>query len=308
MLIFKKLGLSDIEIMKPYFLLSKNRACDNTVGGTFIWRDFFQMEYAAYKNNFIFKGKFFISNENENITVFAMPLGKNTEEITDSLKQIESYCKENKIPMIICLATGEDIEIIEMLYKNINKSEEIGWSDYLYKASDLSTLAGRKYSGQRNHINYFKRTYENYDIKQINAENIDDARNFFEGYKNRHDKNLPALIEEAEKILEMLESIENYRIYGQIGVVLYIDGAVAGFSIGEIINEILFVHIEKADLNYRGAYQIIVNEFVKQNININKNIIYVNREDDAGDENLKISKMSYHPCDIIKKYTVEIKF
>ena len=303
MLIFKKLDLSDIEIIKPYFSLSKNRACDNTVGGTFIWRDFFEMEYVIYNNNFICKGKFFINGENT--TVFAMPLCKNTEEILDSLKQIELYCKENKIPMIICLATEDDIKIIEIAYKYINKIYEDGWADYLYKASDLSTFAGRKYSGQRNHINYLKKTYTNYDIKQINAENINDVRIFFEKYKNHHDNNLPALIEETKKIYEMLQNIENFKKYGQTGIALYIDGFVIGFSIGEIINDTLFVHIEKADLSYRGAYQIIVNEFVKQNIN--DKIIYVNREDDAGDENLRISKMSYHPCEIIKKYTVEIR-
>ena len=93
MLEFKKLDLCDIEIIKPYFNLnlSKNRACDNTVGGTFIWRDHFSMEYAAYKTNFIFKGRFL-----NGMTVFAMPLGKNTGEITDSLKQIELYCFANK--------------------------------------------------------------------------------------------------------------------------------------------------------------------------------------------------------------------
>ena len=303
MLMFKKLELSDIETIKPCFSLSKNRACDNTVGGTFIWRDFFKMEYAAYKQNFVFKGKFFINNEN--ITVFAMPLGKNTGEINDSLNQIKIYCEENKIPMIICLATDEDIKIIEKSYKNITKTEEIGWSDYIYKASDIATFAGRKYSGQRNHINYFRRTFLNHEIKQINFETINDVRVFFDKYinKNKHEKNIPALIEEEKKVYEILKNIENFKLYGQTGIALYVNGLVAGFTIGEILHETLFVHIEKADTEYRGAYQIIVTEFAKLHAN---NIEYINREDDAGDENLKISKMSYHPCDIIKKYTVEI--
>lgn len=302
MLIFKRLDLNDIKIIKPYFSLSKNKACDNTVGGTFIWRDLFCMEYSVYEENFIFKGKFL-----NDTTVFAMPLGKNTEEITDSLKQIEFYCKENKIPMIICMATSEDTEIIEHLYKsiNINKTFERGWSDYLYKASDLATLAGRKYNGQRNHINYFKRTFTNYEIKQINIENIGNARSFLKKYNDRHNKNLPAIIEEEEKVFEMLESIENFDMYGQTGIVLYIDGSVIGFAIGEVVSDTLFVHIEKADSEYRGAYQMLVNEFAK--LHINDNIEYINREDDAGDENLRISKMSYHPCEIIKKYTVEIE-
>ena len=299
MLMFKKLELKDIEIIKPCFPLSKNKACDNTVGGTFIWRDFFCMEYAANNGTFIFKGKY-----PDDLTVFAMPLGKNTDEIIDSLRQIELYCKENKIPMVICLTTEDDIKIIEKIYKNIDKIYESSSSDYLYNASDLANLAGRKYSGQRNHINYFKRTYQDSCVKPINSETLSDVRDFFERYNKKHslNKNSAALTEETKKIYEVLE---NYNIYGQTGIALYINGSVKGFAIGEIVSDTLFVHIEKADSEYRGAYQIIVNEFAKQTID--KNILYINREDDAGDENLRISKMSYHPCDIIKKYTVKIK-
>jgi len=301
MLIFKRLGLNDIEIIKPYFLFSKNRACDNTVGGTFIWRDFFCMEYAAYKESFIFSGKFL-----DNHIVFAMPLGKCAENIIDSLKQIECYCKKNCVPMVLCMATDADMKIIGEIYKNIKKSDEDSWADYLYNASDLAYLAGRKYSGQRNHINYFNKNFTNHEVKPISPEIISDVRNFFEAYVKTLNKNYPALVEETKKVFEMLESFRNFEIYGQTGIALYIDGVVAGFAIGEVIGDTLFVHIEKADLKYRGAYQVIVNEFAKQNT-IEKNILYINREDDAGDENLRISKLSYHPCDIIKKYTVEIE-
>jgi len=299
MLVFKKLDLGDIEKIKPFFTLSKNRACDNTVGGTFIWRDFFRMEYAEYNHNFIFKGKFA-----DNAGVFAMPLGKNTEEITNSLRQIETYCKKNAAPMTICLATESDLEIIGMLYPDVTITPESGWSDYLYNAADLAELAGRKYSGQRNHINYFKRAYPDYEIKQIDAGNIGDARVFLGKYiqeNEKYYKSIPALAEEAEKIYEIFD---NYALYGQTGIILYIGGIVIGFAAGEVVADTLFVHIEKADMQYRGAYQVLVNEFAK----FNSNISYINREDDAGDENLRISKLSYHPCDIIKKYTIEIKF
>ena len=118
-------------------------------------------------------------------------------------------------------------------------------------------------------------------------------------------KSIPILAEETKKVFEILKNSENYKIYGQTGIILYIDGFPAGFAIGEKSGDTLFVHVEKANLEYRGAYQVIVNEFAKQNIS--EDILYINREDDAGDENLRISKLSYHPCDIIKKYTVEIK-
>ena len=33
------------------------------------------------------------------------------------------------------------------------------WQDYLYRAEDLMAFAGRRYSGQRNHMNKFRKLY-----------------------------------------------------------------------------------------------------------------------------------------------------
>ena len=46
MLEFKPLVLDDIPLIKQYLKYTKSRACDNTVGGTFMWRDYFASEYA----------------------------------------------------------------------------------------------------------------------------------------------------------------------------------------------------------------------------------------------------------------------
>lgn len=67
-----------------------------------------------------------------------------------------------------------------------------------------------------------------------------------------------------------------------------------------MVNEdTVIVHIEKADAEIRGLYpfitqQFLINEFMDAN--------YVNREDDMGLENIRKSKMSYHPCCFAKKY------
>jgi hypothetical protein len=83
-----------------------------------------------------------------------------------------------------------------------------------------------------------------------------------------------------------------------------VDDKVVSISVGEIVYDTLFIHIEKADTDYHGAYQMIVNEYAK-NISTPETK-YINREEDVGREGLRISKMSYHPLRLLEKYTVKV--
>jgi len=297
MLTFKKLTLNDIEKTRDYFLFSTNKTCDNTVGGTFMWRDYFDAEYAVFNNTLIFKVNI---KYHGGMTAFTIPLGK---EITGSIREIESYCNENKIPIIFCTVTKEEIQRIKKMYRyrNVMLYQETNWSDYLYNASDLVTLAGRKFSGQRNHMNFFKKTYENFSFEVISESNLKEVHEFFTEFCKKTDKKSDIFAEEQAKTFEVLD---NYEIYGLFGGLIRIDGSVVAFSIGEICNDVLHVHIEKADIQYRGLYQIINNEFAKYYAS--DEISFINREEDVGDEGLRKSKESYHPCDIIDKFIVEV--
>jgi len=294
---FKKLTLNDIEKTRDYFLFSTNKTCDNTVGGTFMWRDYFDAEYAELNKTLIFKVKI---KYHGGMTAFTIPLGK---EVNTGIKAVENYCRENKLPLIFCTVTREEIQQIKKMYRyrNVMLFQETNWSDYLYHASDLVTLAGRKYCGQRNHMNFFKKTYESFSFEEISEKNLTEVRDFFSDLSLTKNKDSEFFIEERVKTFEVLD---NYKTYGMLGGLIRIDGKVVAFSAGEICNDVLHVHIEKADIRYRGLYQIINNEFAKHYTN--EDIKFINREEDVGDEGLRKSKESYHPCEIIDKFIVEV--
>ena len=102
-----------------------------------------------------------------------------------------------------------------------------------------------------------------------------------------------------------IEVLENYEIYGMLGGVLKVDDKIVGYSISEIVGDTLFCHIEKADISYGGAYQMLTNQFLQMYAS-SEDIKFVNREEDCGDEGLRKSKMSYHPIELIEKNTVKI--
>ncbi len=174
--------------------------------------------------------------------------------------------------------------------------------DYLYSAEDLTELRGKKFSGQRNHVSQFMRNCEDWCFKDIHDVNIADVISFFvSGY---HAAENPSEFEKEEND-EVLEVLNNLDQYAMLGGVLHADGEIVGFSLGEIQNDTLFTHIEKADRNCKGAYPMLVNQFSKYFAG--ENIKYINREEDMGDIGLRTSKMSYHPVAKLKKYIVEIK-
>ena len=79
----------------------------------------------------------------------------------------------------------------------------------------------------------------------------------------------------------------------------------AGFSLGEIVGDTLFTHIEKADRDYEGCYQMLVAQFAQHFVR--DGVHFINREDDTGDLGLRTSKLSYHPVALLEKYTVTIE-
>ena len=299
MLEFKKLTLEDIQNISPYFIYSKNKTCDNTIGGTFMWRDFFVVEYAEVESTLIFKAKI---TYHGGITAFTVPLGENRENIYRGMEELNKYCKACQMPVVYCTVTADDMPHLNAVYGEVELHQETNWSDYLYRAEDLKSLAGRKYSGQRNHINYFTKTYSDWAFEEITGDNIDEVKAFYDKFTQNTNKDSEIFAEEQRKTIEVLD---NYRIYGLPGGLLRANGRVVAFSVGEIWRDVLYVHIEKADFGIRGAYQLINNEFAKHFAA--EGVEFINREEDVGDVGLRTSKLSYHPCQIIDKYIVEIK-
>ena len=81
------------------------------------------------------------------------------------------------------------------------------------------------------------------------------------------------------------------------------DGIV-DLSVGEVVGDTLHCHVEKARVDYAGSYQAIVSWFAKYAVE--KDTVYINREDDSGEENLRYSKLAYRPICMIDKYWVTI--
>ena len=293
MLDFRKLTLEHIDRIKPFFAENHCRICDCTVGGTFMWRDFFQTEFAIEDDVLFLKVRYF-----DGRIAFTPPIG---DDSIATYQKIISYCEANDLPVVLCTVTARRLMEIRTKFPCVRTRSERSWFDYLYKSVDIATLQGKKFSGQRNHINRFIRTYPDWSFEKIGQTNIPEVRAFFVRYSSDHQKDFGTFEEERIKILEVLD---HFECYGLIGGVLKVGGKVIAFSIGERGYDTMFIHVEKADREYQGSYQMLVNQFARTFVD--EKICYINREEDDGDEGLRTSKLSYHPIALLEKYTVEL--
>ena len=253
-----------------------------------MWRDYFDNKYT------VIDGTLILSSDSR----FVFPLGRNIE---NALKEIEKHCKEKNIPMVLCTVNKSELEFLSRIYKDFTADADRDWFDYLYDKNSLLTLSGKKYNTPRNHINKFKKLYSDWSFEPINESNIPDLIEFTKNFTFNSEKDESAKLE-----LELcIEVLENYATYGMLGGVLKSADRIIGYSIGEIVGDTLFCHIEKADISFHGAYQMLTNQFLQMYASGDE-VKFVNREEDCGDEGLRKSKMSYHPIELIEKNTVTI--
>jgi hypothetical protein len=79
--------------------------------------------------------------------------------------------------------------------------------DYIYDAKEFSSLVGKKWNGQRNYINRFKKTYPNHSVHVIEtSEDVARVREFFRFLKTSRLKDFPAAFEGADEVIKAAES------------------------------------------------------------------------------------------------------
>lgn len=293
MLEFTKLELEHIPLIRPFYWRQRRRICDNTIGGSFMWRDYFDSRYAIWDDTLAMKVRYV-----DGKTAFTVPTGGN---IPGMLDQVKEYCAAQGIPLEFCTVTPADLTVLQTHFSEVSAEETRDWFDYLYESRDIVDFAGRKYSAQRNHIHKFERLHPDWSFERLDAGGVAAAKEFFRSFVQERTKDGDTAEEDVEKTFEVLDRLEEYGLKGGM---LLVGGKIVGMSLGEIVRDTLFVHIEKADVAYPGVYQKLVNSFARAFVT--DEVHYINREEDVGDPGLRKSKLSYHPVMLLEKYTVRV--
>lgn len=271
------------------YKFAPNKANDYTLTGLFMWRDYFNVYFAKDGDDI------YIYQLLDNIYLFYFPL---CSDARTGLENIVYYAQEQNISYGFYPLCKDEIRLLDEMKLKYTIIYSEDYRDYLYQRNDLAMYNGKKYHSQRNHLNRFLINNPNYKFERINVHNLCKVKEFFGEYCVKYPYKDETEKEEYLKIPELLDNMEEYGIFGYY---LEINGSIEGFELGEVVNDMYYSHIQKANVEIQGIYATIVNLMVKELPNLVK---CINREEDMGNEGLRISKQRYRPSGYIEKYII----
>ena len=288
MLDFQPLTYEKLPALKPFFERCSYNISEYTLISKIMWKSYFNADFAVFGDCLIYKNNIFGK------AVFSYPICDETME-DEALKQIETYCVENYIPLIYNNIPQEKVSKLAERYRFMRLSEDRNYEEYLYDGNAFRAFSGRKYAGQRNHINKFNALYPNAVFKRFTSADKPRLDVFFKEFlRQGADEEKTRETRFAKKLVRSLP-LEEYLTGGY-----EIDGKIVSFTLGSRMGKTLFIHIEKGLRDYEGVYTATAYAFAKANGDAE----FINREDDSGAKGLRISKTQYHPLRTVRKFWV----
>ncbi|MFW9971307.1 MAG: DUF2156 domain-containing protein [Candidatus Odinarchaeota archaeon] len=296
----RSIEITDKPLFDEYFKNYPPKISEFTFTNLFMWRNYYNFLFIEYKehlllfsNNYLKNRRKPINPDSKNNIYFFPPIGSDPVKIIIEIFENFSNAEVHRVPEDICKNLIE-----EEKYNSLNLDcleDQNNW-DYVHSREEILNLAGNKYRQNRRWLHKFLEIY-NYEFQLLTEDLIEKCKELqLEWCIIRACTEDESLEAEQDAINEALN---NFNALGFSGGILCVDDKCAAYTFGEMLNDkTLVIHIEKAHVQYEGAYQAINNFFLK---NCCVNAIFVNREQDLGIEGLRRAKESYKPIKMNKK-------
>ncbi len=289
---FKPIRIEDKELITSFTFPSNFKNCDYSFSNICSWRFLYDSEYAVVDGNLLIRFRI----ENKTRVVYMAPIG--TGDLRRSIELIEADSLAHGHPLCMLGITPDAKEVLENVLPNgFYYIPERDYFDYIYLREDLATLKGKKFQSKRNHVNNFTKNYD-YKYIPMTPELIPECLELeTKWYRANRDSNDAEDLRDERRSMEY--ALKHFDQLGLVGGGLCVNNQIVAFSFGAPINHNTFgVHVEKADVNYEGAYAVINKEFASR---LPEQYLYVNREEDLGLPGLRKAKLSYNPVILLEK-------
>ncbi len=283
---FKLVTLADRPIFDKHYAKYPPNHSENVFTTLVSWNHFLQSYFLVYGENLV------IMTKPEGQLRIRAPSGPQNIELVKELMQL---ARDSGTDYLLMLINNEQKKWMSSNIECVNFVQHRDYFDYVYLASDLAELQGKRYLKIRNKINKFNRKYE-YEVESLCEQNHDEVMIFLQRWCLWKDCGSDPLLEnERDAIMFTIENCFNLNL---CGLAIKIDGVIQAVAVFESVCEhTAVIHFEKAMPDYEGIYQIINQEAAKLLASKHK---FINRQSDMGIEGLRTAKQRYHPHHMIE--------
>ena len=182
MLTFKPVAQRDLSRLRRYYKNCNYQLCEYSALVKLMWRGHLHPQYAEAA------GCLIVKNCIDGKPCFDYPvLGPDGDEEA-ALCAIEDYCVEQGISLELSVVPKEKAAKLLERYPRFHLNNFRSWRDYIYEANDLREFPGRHYSGQRNHINKFRKEYPTAKFIPLTGADMPLIENFWADYEQEFQK------------------------------------------------------------------------------------------------------------------------
>jgi hypothetical protein len=271
-----ELELADRPLLEPLFRELRDGLSELSFAGIYCFR-----ASHAYRIGRLADGTYLLVGADKGIPFFICPFGLPRADALPELFEQFSSMK------LVTEAQAEQLRLA-----GYQVTEDRDNFDYLYRREDLAALRGRALQRKRNLVHAFEKMHS-YEAYPFSGERLDDAIAILEAWRDN--------AKDQADYAPSREALEHASDFGLHGRIYYVEGQPAGYTLGEPASSgtMFVVHYEKTVPNLKGLYQLINMDFVRS---LPAPVTLINREQDLGDPGLRQAKITYRPCDFVKKY------
>lgn len=294
MLSFKTVTLADKLWVDHIVALEDSPSADYNFGNIYIWDKRYRQLIARLGDRMITKLRY------AGQPAFVFPIGAGP--IAPAIEAVREFAAWRGYPLVLRGVTEGHRALLEREYPGrFDFEEDADSADYIYSAEKLSTYEGKALHGKKNHCNRFEAEHD-WQFVPLTRELIPACLDMLSEWTEENLARLDGSIAyEHDAIIRAFAAFECLSLEG--GVLLS-GGKPLGFSLGEMASSNTFdVHFEKADSAVNGAYPMVCRELTRMLLQKHPGLTHMNREDDMGHESLRLSKQSYKPEYMLRKYT-----
>ncbi|MBR6046018.1 MAG: DUF2156 domain-containing protein [Ruminococcus sp.] len=299
MIEWKKPLPEDLPLMRSLIGQSGAEGSDANAANIFLLREKYNIKIAFAAGSLL---RLYTGTRLPGRSGVTFPLGGDTEKALDILEEDRQNLGK---PARFIFLTEQQRDILARRYPEMRFETTEDNSDYMYTASHLSELAGKKNMKKRNHVSRFCREYPDYEIRflgrkpdeQLLRDITDVEEKWFALQTERVDSSF------VER-LEIYEACRLWDVLELYGAVIYVAGEAAAMTIASQTSPGCFdIHFEKCygDYAQNGGFAMINKSFA-QIIKEQFGAEWINREEDIGLAGLRKAKLSYHPDKMLRKY------